>query len=71
MIDILHSRFLANPHRHPHTAWEKIENRLIANPDTFAIIERMEETGGEPDVIELGGEDDDLYFVDCSTESPI
>jgi hypothetical protein len=31
----------------------------------------MEETGGEPDVIELGGEDGEVYFVDCSIESPI
>jgi hypothetical protein len=30
----------------------------------------MGETGGEPDVVELGGEAGDIYFVDCSTESP-
>ena len=70
IISILHSRFLANPHRHPHTTWEEVEKRLIANSDTLAIIERMEATGGEPDIVELGGENGDIYFVDCSPESP-
>jgi hypothetical protein len=69
MIKLLLSRFLANPQRHPHTKWEDVEARLIANPDTLAIIEHMEATGGEPDVFELG-EDGEIYFVDCSAESP-
>jgi hypothetical protein len=68
IIPTLKSRFLAHPHRHPHTKWEEVEVRL-ANSDTLAIIEKMEESGGEPDVVEL---DDscDIYFVDCSPESP-
>jgi hypothetical protein len=69
-LEVLRSRFLTHPHRHPHTSWEDIEKRLITKPDILAIIERMEETGGEPDVVELGGEGGDIYYVDCSTESP-
>lgn len=65
---ILKSRFLAHPHRHPNTKWEDVEARL-ANSDTLAIIERMEASGGEPDVVELGGTGE-IYFVDCSVESP-
>ena len=64
----LKSRFLANPHRHPSTKWEDVEVRL-ANSDTLAIIEKMEASGGEPDVVELGGPGD-IYYVDCSVESP-
>lgn len=67
--NILKSRFLAHPHRHPNITWEEVEKRLVANPDTLAIIERMEETGGEPDVVELG-ESHEISFVDCSVESP-
>ena len=71
-ILVLKSRFLANTHRHPHTTWEEVEKRLLANPDTLAIIERMEATGGEPDVVELRHvEVGDIYFVDCSVESPM
>lgn len=64
----LKSRFLAHPHRHPHTTWEDVEARL-ANSDTLAIIERMEASGGEPDVVELGAAGE-IYYVDCSVESP-
>lgn len=68
MISNLKSRFLAHPHRHPNTKWEDVEARL-ANSDTLAIIEKMEASGGEPDVVELGAPGD-IYFVDCSPESP-
>lgn len=70
-IDILSSRFLAHPHRHPDIAWEDVEARLLANPDKFAILENMEATGGEPDVVSDIGEVGDIYFVDCSPESPM
>lgn len=65
----LHSRFLANPHHHPNTSWEEVEKRLLANSDTLAIIEKMEASGGEPDVVELGATGD-IYYVDCSVETP-
>jgi Protein of unknown function (DUF4256) len=64
------SRFLAHPHRHPDITWEAVESRLLANPDNLAILERMEATGGEPDVVwhvEANGE---YVFIDCSPESP-
>lgn len=64
----LNSRFLTHPYRHPNITWEEVEKRLIANPDTLAIIERMEATGGEPDVVELV--DGEIRIVDCSVESP-
>jgi hypothetical protein len=70
-METLHSRFDTHPHHHPHTKWEEVEKRLLANPDTLAIIERMEATGGEPDVIELSDESSNIYFVDCSPESPV
>ncbi|GAB0175276.1 MAG: DUF4256 domain-containing protein [Candidatus Altimarinota bacterium] len=69
-MDNFKSRFLAHPHRHPNITWEEVEKGLLANPDTLAIIERMEESGGEPDVVELT-DGEDIYFVDCSTESPV
>jgi hypothetical protein len=68
-LSILHSRFLANPHRHPHTQWEDVERRLEESPEKLGIIERMETTGGEPDIVEIG-EGSDIYYVDCSSESP-
>jgi Protein of unknown function (DUF4256) len=67
-IQTLKSRFLAHPHRHPNTKWEVVEARL-ANSDTLAIIEKMEASGGESDVVELDNSGD-IYFVDCCVESP-
>ncbi len=70
-IDIFSSRFLAHPHRHPDIAWEDVEARLLANPDKLAILENMEATWGEPDVVwpvEASGE---YTFMDCSPESPV
>ena len=50
-LSTLKSRFLANPHRHSGISWDDVEARLIAYPEKLAILERMEETGGEPDVV--------------------
>jgi hypothetical protein len=68
LIPTLKSRSLAHPHRHPNTKWEDVEARL-ANSDTLAIIEKMEASGGESDVVELD-DSGDIYYVDCSVESP-
>lgn len=50
-ITQLKSRFIANSHRHPDISWEDVEARLLAHPDKLTIIEKMEETGGEPDIV--------------------
>jgi hypothetical protein len=70
VINILSSRFIKNSHRHPDISWEDVEARLLANPDKLAILERMEATDGEPDVVwhvETTGE---YTFIDCAPESP-
>ena len=70
MLHILKDRFLRNMGRHPGLDWEAVEKRLHDQPETISVLCRMEETGGEPDV--LGGFDADgrLLFCDCSKESP-
>jgi Protein of unknown function (DUF4256) len=50
-ITLFKYRFLTNSHRHPDISWEDVEARLIAHPEKFAILEKMEETGGEPDIV--------------------
>lgn len=69
-LEILKSRFLSHPHRHPNISWDTVEAKLMANREKLAILEGMEETGGEPDVVELGDESGEIIFVDCSVESP-
>jgi hypothetical protein len=69
-LQLLKTRFNENPNRHKNLDWHKIEEKLIANPKKVAILEQMEKTGGEPDVIGYEKETDLYIFVDCSSESP-
>jgi hypothetical protein len=66
LAEILEARFVANVDRHPGLSWERVAERLDAR--TLAALAAMEESGGEPDVVELPGVG--LVFVDCAAESP-
>ncbi len=70
MIGILKKRFLENMSRHPDLSWEEVEGRLAGNERALEALERMEETGGEPDTIGRDGETGKLIFLDCSAETP-
>ncbi|MBP6776207.1 MAG: DUF4256 domain-containing protein [Piscinibacter sp.] len=70
LLRALQDRFEKNLHRHQGVAWEAVLARLEANPTALAALGRMEDSGGEPDVIgpaEAGGS---LIYCDCSAESP-
>lgn len=70
MLTILKKRFADNPSRHPAVAWSEVERRLAHNPDALKALRRMEESGGEPDVVDLGEGGTLLTFCDCAQESP-
>ena len=68
LLALLEARFAAHPERHPGLRWEEVRQRLREVPSAAAALQRMEETGGEPDVI---GVDDGAYlFCDCCRETP-
>lgn len=70
MIELLEKRFLENPARHPNLSWEYVRTRLMESADSLEILKRMEETGGEPDVIGLDSGTGKLIFCDCAKETP-
>ena len=70
MLTILKTRFLENMTRHPGMDWADVERRLLQDPDALEILRRMEETGGEPDVIGFADDGERLLFCDCAPESP-
>jgi hypothetical protein len=44
--------------------------RLEANPQQMAVVQLMEQTGGEPDVIGCDRKSGRFIFCDCSMETP-
>lgn len=70
LIELLHGRFKAHPERHPGIDWPEVATRLLGDPVKLTILERMEQSGGEPDVIAYDDSIDGFIFCDCSAESP-
>ncbi len=68
-LHILQDRFENNPHRHPDIKWSEIEKKL-QNSEKLTILEKMESTGGEVDVVGCDTETHEYIFMDCSQESP-
>lgn len=70
MLSILKTRFLKNMHRHADLDWQKIQQKLETNPKKLSILQKMEETGGEPDVVDFDENSGEYVFFDCAAESP-
>jgi len=70
MLAILKKRFHENPARHPDVSWEEVEARLAADAAALGTLRRMEESGGEPDVIGRDEASGRLIFCDCAPETP-
>lgn len=70
-INKLKKRFENNLYRHSQIKWKDVEKRLINNQEKLISLLKMEETGGEPDVVFYDEESNEYLFFDCSKETPI
>ncbi|MGI8437549.1 MAG: DUF4256 domain-containing protein [Chthoniobacterales bacterium] len=70
LLKLLQARFEKNMARHPGLDWTKVRARLEAKAAKLWSIEKMEETGGEPDVIGHDKKTGEYLFVDCSAQTP-
>lgn len=70
MLLLLQKRFDENMHRHKNFKWSEIQEKLDANPKKLAVLQKMEETGGEPDVVDFDENSRKYLFFDCAAESP-
>ncbi len=70
LLNILKIRFEKNMNRHKGFDWLKILGKLNSNKDKLWVLNQMEITGGEPDVIDYDKKTDEYVFFDCSPESP-
>lgn len=68
LLKTLQQRFEKNMSRHKTTSWEKVQAKLETHPEKLWSLSQMEQTGGEPDVVEFDTKE--YVFVDCSAESP-
>lgn len=71
ILSILHNRFEKNPNRHKGVKWDVVEEILKNNPKKLIILSKMEESGGEPDVVSYDSKKKTVTFFDCSEETPI
>ncbi|MGX9136093.1 DUF4256 domain-containing protein [Rummeliibacillus sp. JY-2-4R] len=70
ILEILKARFEANMNRHKELEWANIQAKLEANTEKLWSLHAMEDTDGEPDVVDYDQEKDEYVFYDCSAESP-
>ncbi len=70
LLTTLESRFGKNMSRHETLKWNKIKAKLQAHPEKLWSLYQMEETEGEPDVVDYHQKTDEYIFFDCSPESP-
>ncbi|WP_306522106.1 DUF4256 domain-containing protein [Gemmatimonas sp.] len=70
MLATLRARFEKHRARHDALAWADIDARIGGNGQALATLQRMEDTGGEPDVIAFDAATGVVTFCDCSAESP-
>lgn len=70
LLKTLKARFEENMNRHQDLEWDHVQAKIEANPEKLWSLHEMEETGGEPDVVDYDKKTDEYIFYDCSTESP-
>ncbi|SEL76015.1 Protein of unknown function [Chitinophaga rupis] len=70
LLKLLKTRFEKHMNRHKGLDWAKIQAKLEANPEKLWSLNEMENTGGEPDVVDYDKKTGEYIFYDCSAESP-
>jgi hypothetical protein len=70
LLSTLKTRFESYMQRHEGLEWSDVQDRLEANPEKIWSLNKMEETGGEPDVVGYDKETKEFIFFDCSAETP-
>ena len=70
LLQTLKRRFEQHPARHAGIGWAEVLARLEQQPAALRALQRMEDSGGEPDVVGRDPASGQLSFCDCVAESP-
>ena len=55
--------------RHKGLEWARVQAKLEANAETLWSLDKMERTGGKPDVVSQDKKTGEYIFYVCSAES--
>lgn len=69
-IEMLKNRILKKSYAFAKIEWSSVEEKLRSNKKALKIIQRMESTGGEPNIIDYDAPTNEYTICDCSIESP-
>ncbi len=70
LLSTLKTRFEKNMNRHKGIKWTDVEAKLNKNVKALNVLNEMEYTGGEPDVVGFDKKTGEYIFYDCAAESP-
>lgn len=70
LLNTLKTRFEKNMNRHKDIKWNNVLAKLEKNNEKLWLLNEMERTGGEPDVVGFDKKTGEFIFFDCSAESP-
>ena len=70
LLRTLEARFGKNMKRHKGLEWSEVKARLESQPEKLWSLNKMEETGGEPDVVGQDTKTGEYIFFDCSAQTP-
>ena len=70
LLNVLKTRFEKNMNRHKGLEWIKVQAKFEVNSEKLLSLNRMERTGGEPDVVGFDEKSGEFVFYDCSVENP-
>ncbi|OJF94159.1 DUF4256 domain-containing protein [Alkalibacterium sp. 20] len=70
LLAVLKTRFDKNMKRHKNMEWHDVLDKLESNEQALISLQAMEQTKGEPDVIESGSDSVEILFIDCSEQTP-
>jgi len=70
LLKILQIRFEKNIIRHKGLDWANIKSKLEANPEKSWSLNEMEETGGEPDVVDQDKKTANTFFTIVPQKAP-
>lgn len=70
LLKTLEARFEKNMKRHKGLQWSKVKARLQSHSAKLWSLDKMEQTGGEPDVVGQDMKTGEYIFFDCSAQTP-